>query len=101
MTDLVFGGQSQYNADKTFQYNKLSGLLNSDQQIIFFKFSRFNELSRYELFFRSLHHENSGNALTKVCSLLEWCFIISIGVSSDHSQLRCTSFTGGHERESD
>ena len=34
--------------------------------------------------------------LTEVCSLLEWCFIISIGVSSDHSQLRCTGFAGGH-----
>ena len=33
---------------------------------------------------------------TEVCSLLEWCFIISIGVSSDHSQLRCTGFAGSH-----
>ena len=32
------------------------------------------------------------NSLTKVCSLLEWCFVISIEVSSDHSQLRCTGF---------
>ena len=31
-----------------------------------------------------------------VCSLLEWCFIISIGVSSDHSQLKCTGFAGTH-----
>ena len=32
--------------------------------------------------------------ITKVCSLLEWSFIISIAVSSDHSQLRCTGFAG-------
>ena len=38
---------------------------------------------------------------TEVCSLLEWCFIILIGVSSDHSQLRCTDFAGSHSRESD
>ena len=30
----------------------------------------------------------------KVCSL--WCFIISIGVSGDHYQLRCTGFSGSH-----
>ena len=36
------------------------------------------------------------NAKCKVCSLLEWCFIISIGVSGDHSQLRCTGFAGSH-----
>ena len=34
--------------------------------------------------------------LPKVCSLQEWCFIISIEVSSDHSQLRCTGFAGSH-----
>ena len=33
---------------------------------------------------------------SKVCSLLEWSFIISIAVSSDHSQLRCTGFAGSH-----
>ena len=33
--------------------------------------------------------------------MLEWCFIISIGVSSDQSQLRCMGFDGSHERESD
>ena len=33
---------------------------------------------------------------TKVCSLLEWSSIISIAVSSDHSQLRCTDFAGSH-----
>ena len=33
---------------------------------------------------------------TKVCSLSEWCFIVSTGVSSDHSQLRCTGFAGSH-----
>ena len=32
---------------------------------------------------------------------LEWCFVISIEVSSDHSQLRCTGFAGSHEHESD
>ena len=32
----------------------------------------------------------------KVCSLLEWCFIISTGVSGDHSQLMCTGFAGSH-----
>ena len=32
----------------------------------------------------------------KVCSLLEWCFNISVGVSSDSSQLRCTGFAGSH-----
>ena len=32
----------------------------------------------------------------KVCSLLEWCFIISKGVSSDHSQLRCTGSAISH-----
>ena len=37
--------------------------------------------------------EGTGDFL-KVCSLLEWCFIISIGVSSDHSHLRCTCFAG-------
>ena len=37
-----------------------------------------------------------GDAFFKVCSLLEWCFIISIGVSSDHSQLRCRGFVGSH-----
>ena len=34
----------------------------------------------------------------QVCSLLEWCFIISIGVSGDHSQLRCTGFAGSSVR---
>ena len=29
---------------------------------------------------------------SKVCSLLKWCFIISIEVSGDHSQLRYTGF---------
>ena len=33
---------------------------------------------------------------TKVCSLLEWCFINSVGVSGDHSQLRYTGFAGSH-----
>ena len=32
----------------------------------------------------------------KACALLEWSFIISIAVSSDHSQLRCTGFAGSH-----
>ena len=32
---------------------------------------------------------------------VEWCFIISIGVSSYHSQLRCTGFARSHQRESD
>ena len=32
----------------------------------------------------------------KVCSLLEWSFIISIAVSNDHSQLRYTGFAGSH-----
>ena len=32
---------------------------------------------------------------------LEWCFIISVGVSSDHSQLRCTGFAENHYHESD
>ena len=35
-------------------------------------------------------------AKPKVCSLLEWSFIISIAVSSDHSQLRCRGFAGSH-----
>ena len=30
--------------------------------------------------------------LPKVCSLLEWCFIVSIEVPSDHFQLRCKGF---------
>ena len=34
--------------------------------------------------------------LFKVCSLSEWCFIISIAVPGDHSHLRCTGFAGGH-----
>ena len=34
--------------------------------------------------------------LSKVYSILEWCFVISVGVSSDHSQLRCTGFAGSH-----
>ena len=29
---------------------------------------------------------------SKVSSLLEWCLIISIEVSGDHSQLRCRGF---------
>ena len=33
---------------------------------------------------------------SKVCSLLEWLFIISIWVSSDRSQLRCMGFAGSH-----
>ena len=33
--------------------------------------------------------------------LLEWCFIISIEVSSDHFQLMCTGFSGSHQRDSD
>ena len=36
-------------------------------------------------------------AILKVCSLLAGCFIISIGVSGDHSQLRCTGFSGSHK----
>ena len=32
--------------------------------------------------------------LSKICSLSEWSFIISIAVSSDHSQLRFTGFAG-------
>ena len=38
--------------------------------------------------------------LSKVCSLSEWSFIISVAVSSDHFQLRCTDFVGSHQRES-
>ena len=34
-------------------------------------------------------------------TLIEWCFVISIEVSSDHSQLRCMGFDGSHYRESD
>ena len=37
----------------------------------------------------------------KVCSLLEWCCINSIGVSGDHSQLRCKGFAGRHQRKND
>ena len=33
---------------------------------------------------------------TKVCSLLEWCFIISMEVSNDHSHLKCRGFAGSH-----
>ena len=33
---------------------------------------------------------------SKVCSLLEWCFIISKGASSDQSQLRRTDFAVSH-----
>ena len=36
----------------------------------------------------------SGGIVAKVWSLSEWCFIISVGVSSDHSQLRRTGFAG-------
>ena len=39
---------------------------------------------------------HKGISQVKVCSLLEWCFVISIEVSSDHSQLRCTGFAGSH-----
>ena len=34
--------------------------------------------------------------LPKVCSLAEWCFMISKRVSGDHSQLRCTGFAGSY-----
>ena len=30
-----------------------------------------------------------------VCFLLEWCFIISVEVPTDHFLLRCTSFVAG------
>ena len=33
---------------------------------------------------------------SKIRSLLEWCFIISIEVSIDYSQLSCTGFAGSH-----
>ena len=33
---------------------------------------------------------------TEVCSLLEWSFIISLGVSSDPSQFIYTGFAGSH-----
>ena len=36
----------------------------------------------------------------KVCSLLEWCFITSIEVSSDHSQLRWMPFARSPTGES-
>ena len=32
----------------------------------------------------------------KARSLSEWCFIISIGVSGDHPQLRYTGFAGSY-----
>ena len=32
----------------------------------------------------------------KVSSLLEWCFIMSVEVSSDYLQLRCMGFAGSH-----
>ena len=35
-------------------------------------------------------------SIFKVCFLLEWCFIISVEVCSDHFQLKCTGFAGSH-----
>ena len=48
----------------------------------------------YGLYFKQFYQ--CEGCQTKVCSLLEWSFIISIGVSSDHSQLRCMGFPGSH-----
>ena len=44
----------------------------------------------------TMEKENEDRNQSKVCSLSEWCFIISIGVSSDHSHLRCMGFAGSH-----
>ena len=62
---------------------------------------------KYTLYYQHKKSSNRTVCVTKawspykVCCLSEWCFTISIGVSSDHSQPRCTGFVGCHERESD
>ena len=45
---------------------------------------------------RNYYHKYFRKFRLKVFSPLEWSFIISIAVSSDHSQLRCTGFAGSH-----
>ena len=67
----------------------LSGLKKMTKVVLLYMFAGIVTVGgKYELY--------SFLSKTKVCFLLEWCFIISVGVSSDHSQLRCTGIAGSH-----
>ena len=62
-------------------------------------------MGKHEDFIKNkvLHLQNTQTVYKIIlCKVkLEWCFIISEGVSSDQSQVRCTGFAISHYRESD
>ena len=69
--------------------------------------NKYDLFNHFEIWFNSSTFPTYGNwksivknelrdMVSKVCSLLEWCFIISVGVSSETSHLRCTGFAGIH-----
>ena len=61
------------------------------------KVTKFDEKYKmFSVFLKNCLYADDSLLPTKVCSLSEWCFIFSIGVPSDHSQLRCTGFAGSY-----
>ena len=79
----------QYNYFKHFQRETLSNIRSHYQERAFALYFNDTVAPRFG-------HSDVIFDVSEVCSLLEWCFIISVGVSSDHSHLRCTGFAGSH-----
>ena len=98
---LQGGGGGGGGGDMEIQYqHKSQQFLNTHNSYSTFLFTTWRYASHpdFVLVRKRLTCRYSGKLFIrcKVCSLLEWCFMISIEVTGDHSQIRCTGFAVNH-----